>query len=181
MYGFEMGASSPKIGAKKNKYLRINCKIQSSQLHSNKQWLLTAATKGLGKKMAKNTHESNPSIKIPLDFILEDFDFNCRKVEGEGDEYEDIEMLAKQIKADGQLSPVMVRKIPEDQMEEGQLETYELVFGFRRMAAIRLLGRDSIMAQVWDGSDEDMYFVNLAENVSRKNLKPWKRPKDIPS
>lgn len=126
--------------------------------------------------MAKQIHTSNPSIKIPLDFILEDYDFNCRKVEGgEGGDYEDVESLAKQIKADGQLSPVMVRKIPEDQMDEGQMQTYELVFGFRRMAAIRSLGRDSIMAQVWDGSDEDMYFVNLAENVSRKNLKPWEK------
>jgi len=126
--------------------------------------------------MAKQFHESNPSIKIPLDFILEDYDFNCRKVEGgEGGDYEDVEALAKQIKADGQLSPVMVRKIADEDKEEGQLETYELVFGFRRMAAIRSLGRDSIMAQVWDGSDEDMYFVNLAENVSRKNLKPWEK------
>jgi len=124
--------------------------------------------------MAKHTHESNPSIKIPLDFILEDYEFNCRKVDGATEDYEDVEVLAKQIKADGQLSPVMVRKIPEDQKGDGP-EVYELVFGFRRMAAIRSLGRDSIMAQIWDGSDEDMYFVNLAENVSRKNLKPWEK------
>ena len=125
--------------------------------------------------MAKSSQAGKPSVKIPLDFIYADYEFNARKPEEGKEEYGDIDKLAKQIKADGQLSPVLVREIPKEEMLEGQRETYELVFGFRRMAAMRLLGRDSIMAQIWEGDEIDMAFVNLAENVTRKNLKPWEK------
>jgi ParB/RepB/Spo0J family partition protein len=121
------------------------------------------------------TQIDNPSIKIPLDFIYCDHDFNARKFGSEEDVYDDVDSLAKQIKSDGQLSPVLVRPIPSEEMEEGQLETYEMVFGFLRVAAMRVLERDTIMAQIWDGDELDRVFVNLAENVSRRNLKPWEK------
>ena len=125
--------------------------------------------------MTKQVHVSNPSMKIPIHCIIENHDFNCRKINPETEDYDKIADLAKQIKNDGLLSPVMVREIPEDRRDEGQLESYELVFGFRRMAAVRSLGQDSIMAQIWEGKDEDMYFINLAENISREDLEPWEK------
>lgn len=121
----------------------------------------------------KAVNVGNSSIKIPMDFISCDHDFNARKgIENDdGEVVYNVEGLAQAIKADGQLSPVLVREIaPEDRESGGP--SYELVFGFRRMAAMRSLGQESIMAQVWSGSNDevDMLFINLAENVSRANL-----------
>lgn len=112
------------------------------------------------------------TVRLPIEAILVDHDFNARgTVETEeGEEtYEDLKQLSAQIKKDGQLSPVLVRKLSEEDQEG--IVAYELIYGFRRMEAMKLLGEQTIMASIWEGDEKDAYFVNLAENVARKSLK----------
>ena len=126
--------------------------------------------------MSKMKNQEMHSIKLPIEAIFIDDDFNARyKVENkEGEEeYEDIKSLAQQMKRDGQLSPVLVRKLAEDQ-QDGIIQ-YELIYGFRRIEALRSLDNQTVMACIWQGDDTDAYFVNLAENVARKNLKAWEK------
>ena len=134
--------------------------------------------------MAKKEHPVKSTQKLAIDSIYEDYEFNARKVEvdekGEPLDYKGIEGLAKQIKQEGQLSPVLVRRIPEDDLKEYQKDNpnimFDLIFGFRRIAAMRLLGEKYIMAQVGeDISEKDAYFLNLSENISRMNLKPYEK------
>lgn len=124
----------------------------------------------------ENADQKLHSVELPLAAIWVDHEFNARKKvtdkEGE-EEYEETKNLAEQIKRDGQLSPVLVREIPVDDREG--LYTHELIYGFRRYSAMQMLKRDTIVASVWQGNDVDAYFVNLAENVSRKSLKPYEK------
>lgn len=109
-------------------------------------------------------------LSIPLDFIEANYEFNCRKVDGDTDQYEKIDELKSQIEKEGRLlAPIGVEEIPEDE-REGIL-MYRIIFGFRRFEAVKLLEWSKIQVQVFEPEDEaDSYFMNLAENVQRENL-----------
>ncbi len=81
-------------------------------------------------------------------------------------EPEEIDTLARSIRRDGLLQPVVVRK-----REHG----FELVAGERRVRACRTLGWSTIPATVVDLSDSDMLQVALAENILRRDLNPIER------
>lgn len=108
-------------------------------------------------------------ISIKRAAIIADADFNSRKLLDRAE----IAGLAKQIKKDGQLQPVMVYPSGKDK--------YRLMFGFRRFAAIcgaesdGGLNLDEIKATVVDPpkSELDAYYINLAENLARENLTPY--------
>ena len=70
------------------------------------------------------------------------------------------------IKKEGLLSPIGVRK---------KGEKYEVVFGNRRLEAVRKLGIKTIDAIVLTGrqKEEDFLLTNLTENIQRQDISPW--------
>ncbi len=68
------------------------------------------------------------------------------------------------IKRLGFLQPITVRTVP------GSDKPYEIVFGLRRLAAAKYLGRETIPAQVVELTDEQMRFHLVSENTMRKQM-----------
>lgn len=107
---------------------------------------------------------SNPElgniIVIPMSKIVLDKKSNIRSHYGEIDE------LAESIKRDGQLTPIMV-----EPAEDGK---FKVVFGFRRVMAMRKLKNPSIRAELRNNlSRADRDWLNAAENLHRRNLSPY--------
>nr|WP_255653818.1 MULTISPECIES: ParB/RepB/Spo0J family partition protein [Myxococcus] len=77
----------------------------------------------------------------------------------------DVSGLATDIARLGQLFPVDVRPRGNDR--------YQLVCGFRRVAALRFLKRDAVQARVHtDLSDEDALLMSLAEAIHATPVEP---------
>ncbi|XXF80638.1 ParB N-terminal domain-containing protein [Myxococcaceae bacterium GXIMD 01537] len=87
--------------------------------------------------------------------LLEQLDEDaCFRLRPEGD----ISALATDVARLGQLFPVDVRELGP--------ERYQLVCGFRRVAALRFLKRDRVLARVHARlSDEDALLLSLAEAI----------------
>ena len=100
--------------------------------------------------------------------IQVDDDFNAR--EGTGGE-EELNALANSIADVGIQTRVGV-------VDNGD-GTYNLVFGFRRMAAAEQAGLEEIPAQVYakGTSKKQLYLLNMLENVSRQDLNPMEEAK----
>ncbi len=77
---------------------------------------------------------------------------------------ESVEELAASIKAQGLVQPVVVRQIPNGR--------YQLIAGERRVAACRLLGRETVPAIVRRVSDEQAAEMTVIENLMREDLNP---------
>jgi ParB family chromosome partitioning protein len=88
---------------------------------------------------------------------------NVRKDLISDQEESTIQDLAENIKKNGLLSPICVRK-------KGDL--FEIFAGQRRFLAIRTLSWDSIPAIVFDESisDDDIKNLSFAENIQRNNM-----------
>jgi ParB family transcriptional regulator, chromosome partitioning protein len=88
---------------------------------------------------------------LPLEQVEEDATFRIRPP-GE------ISGLATDIARLGQLFPVDVRAVGQDR--------YQIICGFRRVAALRFLKRDRVQARVHEGlSDEDALLIALAAAI----------------
>ena len=88
---------------------------------------------------------------IPLERIDEDMSLQIRPVG-------DLSALATDLARLGQLSPVDVRFKPPDR--------FQIVSGFRRVAALRFLKRDRVLARLHtDLSDEDALLMALASAI----------------
>ncbi|MDY7229461.1 ParB/Srx family N-terminal domain-containing protein [Hyalangium rubrum] len=88
---------------------------------------------------------------IPLEQVDEDATFRIRPP-GE------VSQLATDVARLGQLFPVDVRPLGE--------ERYQIICGFRRLAALRFLKRDRVQARVHAGlSDEDALLMALAAAI----------------
>lgn len=85
----------------------------------------------------------------------------------------DISSLADSIKSEGLINPVLV-----EHKKVGGTVHYVLKAGFRRYAAIELIRKEDkkafneIPVMLWRGNDDDARFLQIAENVQRKNLNP---------
>ncbi|MCL1946433.1 MAG: ParB/RepB/Spo0J family partition protein [Chitinivibrionia bacterium] len=76
---------------------------------------------------------------------------------------EQIEELAKSIKEQGLLQPIVVRKTSDDK--------YQIVSGERRFRALKLLNEKEIAAIIReDVDDKQMLELALVENIQRENL-----------
>jgi ParB family chromosome partitioning protein len=75
-----------------------------------------------------------------------------------------LEELARSIKRQGLLQPVIVKR--------GEHGGYDLIAGERRWRAARIAGLDSIPAVIKDVSDESMLEIALIENLQREELNP---------
>lgn len=112
------------------------------------------------------------SFKIPIDFIIANDDDNCRisanDAEGQEKFREGIKELAKQIREEGQLVPIIVTKLNDKE--------YKLIAGSRRVAAQRLnqeqVGEPLTMEAIVKNklNDIDILSINLCENVQRQDL-----------
>ncbi|RKG78711.1 chromosome partitioning protein ParB [Corallococcus exercitus] len=91
------------------------------------------------------------AMVLPLERLEEDTTFRLRD---EGD----VSELATDLARLGQLFPVDVRPRGEDR--------YQLICGFRRVAALRFLKRDQVQVRVHEElSDEDALLLSLAEAI----------------
>lgn len=100
---------------------------------------------------------------IPMVDIWVDPKFNCRDMFLP----DAVKKLADSIATDGLQYPVIVRPFTEHPPHQ-----YQLVAGFRRHAAFRLLKRDEIPAMVTEKeiTDFEAHKLNLLENLERKDL-----------
>lgn len=90
-------------------------------------------------------------MHLPLEQLGEDTTFRLRE---EGD----VSALATDVARLGQLFPVDVRPVGPDR--------YQLICGFRRVAALRFLKRDRVLARIHARmSDEDALLLSLAEAI----------------
>lgn len=92
---------------------------------------------------------------IPLEAIAADATFRLREVG-------DVALLAGSIARLGQLGPVELR--PLAGAAEDDVVQFQVVAGFRRLAAVRLLGRSRVLARVHDHlDDEDAWALALVQ------------------
>ncbi len=116
--------------------------------HNPLEWIQDTTEEG---------EESSKLVKVPLDQIVESDLFQLRF------ELPDVNALAADIKACGQTTPAFVRPLPGGR--------FELLSGYRRLAAIRKLKGKSILARVFeDLTDEEAERLAISENLQRKDL-----------
>jgi hypothetical protein len=98
---------------------------------------------------------------VRLDAISDDATFRIR-------ETGDVSELASAIGRLGQLEPVELRPLPG-----GEAGRYQVVAGFRRLAALRMLQRERVIARVHPAlSDEDAWALALAGVLFAEPLLP---------
>ena len=74
---------------------------------------------------------------------------------------DEIKQLAESIRENGQIAPIVVRKIADD---------YELIVGERRWRAIQLLKKETINAVVIEADEKTSAVLSIVENVQREDL-----------
>ncbi|NTV61987.1 MAG: ParB/RepB/Spo0J family partition protein [Oscillochloris sp.] len=80
--------------------------------------------------------------------------------------FTNLEELAESIRAHGFTTRLRVRPHPS------QPNTFELVYGERRLRAAGIVGLGSVPCEIADHSDDDMIEIGLAENIQRRDLDP---------
>ena len=80
--------------------------------------------------------------------------------------------LVHSIREIGVLQPVVVRRIPADQLAEAEGKTYELIMGERRWRASQAADLGVIPAIIKETSDDDLLRDALLENLHRSQLNP---------
>lgn len=104
-------------------------------------------------------YQTPTAVIIPIKYIKVDPSLNARTVMDE----DAIKELAQSMKREGQLQPVRVEQLGDNQ--------YSLVFGYRRMAAATLLAWTDIRAEVSAPMQpSDRAVANMLENMGRENL-----------
>ncbi len=117
--------------------------------------------KGLDSLISSSEYASGSDggvLEIPLSRIELNPDQPREQIDGVA-----LEGLAKSIRNDGVLQPVLVRPAGNDGM-------YELVMGERRLRAARLAGLERVPAVVRQVKDDRMLELALVENVQREDL-----------
>ena len=125
--------------------------IDSDQHEVNRPWdntLLEDAKLTLGSP-----------LEIPTDNIIR-WKFKDRPE----NELGDIESLAKDIEANGQIQPVIVRKLDQDK--------YELIVGERRWRACKALNV-KVRAEIKDLDDKSAFLLQSSENMQRQDLSDY--------
>lgn len=96
-------------------------------------------------------------VEVPVDRIAP----NPNQPRREFDE-EDLRGLAASIERHGLQQPIGVRQTADD--------SWQLVYGERRLRAIRLLGRETIFGILFTGDDDEE--IAIVENLQRSDLNP---------
>jgi len=124
--------------------------------------------KGLGKNAAdlgisallseiKSSENNNELRKLPIDVIQPGKYQPRREMDSEA-----LDELARSIKAQGIIQPILVRSI--------QSGSYEIVAGERRWRAAQLAGLHDVPAIIRNMPDETAVALSLIENVQRQDL-----------
>jgi ParB family chromosome partitioning protein len=95
---------------------------------------------------------------LPLSEVLPDPNQPRRIFDNKG-----IDELAESIRSKGIIEPVTVRK---------NEKAYILVTGERRVKAAKLAGLEEIPCVIKDLTDDDVFAIQLIENLQRENLRP---------
>ena len=104
-------------------------------------------------------------VHVPLEEIAPDLTFRLR-------DPGDVSELASAIGRLGQLTPVELRPLPG----AGEGKRFQVVAGFRRMEALRMLQRERVLARVHPSlPDADAWALALAGNLFAE---PWS-PADL--
>ena len=74
---------------------------------------------------------------------------------------DEIKQLAESIRENGQIAPIVVRKIDDN---------YELIVGERRWRATQLLKKETINAVIIDADEKTSAVLSIVENVQREDL-----------
>jgi ParB/RepB/Spo0J family partition protein len=122
------------------------------------------------EKVMTVTDEQRAIVRIPLDEILADDEFNCRGVINPAD----VQDLAQDIAKLGLLQPIVVQRwkdVTNDKIK------YRIICGHRRYYATKInRARKVPNSETIDCivriavTDEQAYVLNVSENVKRKNL-----------
>ena len=80
--------------------------------------------------------------------------------------------LVHSIREIGVLQPIVVRRIPTDQLDQAEGKTFELIMGERRWRASQAADLGVIPAIIKDTSDDDLLRDALLENLHRSQLNP---------
>ncbi len=112
---------------------------------------------------------------VPLTDIWVDLDFNCRNAFT----FQSVKGLADNIAQAGLEIPVILQRREDSQV--GFMESYRLVAGFRRVAAVKTFLRwTHIPANIREGlSDRAAEILNLTENLEREDLNPLEQAQAI--
>jgi hypothetical protein len=114
-------------------------------------------------KVRAPRHATGSLELVPLDDLSDDATF-CLREAG------DVARLAVSIGRLGQLCPVEVRPLP-GVGGDGERPRWQVVSGFRRVEALRMLQRERVLARVHpELSDEDAWGLALAEPLF---VAPW--------
>lgn len=109
-------------------------------------------------------HATGAVAFVDLDEIAEDATFRLRE---EGD----VSLLAGSIGRLGQLVPIELRPWPGAGPEEEGGPQLQVVAGFRRLAALKLLFRDRVLARIHDElGDEDAWGLALVQPLLTEPL-----------
>ena len=98
---------------------------------------------------------------LPLDRLVPSSENGRRPVSNNS-----LKSLARSIKRNGVLQPILVRVHPEHP------DTWEIRAGFRRWRAAKLAGLETIPAIVGKLDDQTALAVTITENLQRENLHP---------
>jgi ParB family chromosome partitioning protein len=121
----------------------------------------------LGPDLGQASVAEAPEAGLPTALSLADLvpgKYQPRTHMDEGALYE----LAESIKAQGIMSPILVRKLSQGPAAG----RYEIIAGERRFRAARLAGLDSVPVLVRDVDDQAAAAMALIENMQREDLNP---------
>jgi ParB family chromosome partitioning protein len=121
----------------------------------------------LGPDLGQASVAEAPEAGLPTALSLADLvpgKYQPRTHMDEGALYE----LAESIKAQGIMSPILVRKLSQGPAAG----RYEIIAGERRFRAARLAGLDSVPVLVRDVPNEAAAAMALIENIQREDLNP---------
>ena len=105
---------------------------------------------------SETSDQPQPSSSLPVHKIVRNR-HQPRKVFHENE----IKQLADSIDENGQISPIVVRKMGEK---------FELIVGERRWRATQLLKKDTIDAVIIDADEKTSAILSIVENVQREDL-----------
>jgi ParB/RepB/Spo0J family partition protein len=111
-----------------------------------------------------------PIMRLDLKRISQDSPFQTRQKFFDPKVHPEDEELLESVRANGVLEPIMVLEISSP----GETQSYQIVFGHRRVAAARLSGLESITAIVTQDEDEAR-ILTLAENMGGRALTPYEK------
>ena len=117
--------------------------------------------RGLGALLSAE-HSSGTSSEDPYEIGIELIDAGSMQPRTRFDQAK-LETLAKSIKENGVVQPVLVRR---------QGSRYELIAGERRWRAAQLAGLSRIPAVVREVADDQLLELALVENLQREDLDP---------